>query len=371
MGASTARSEKIRSGMSAAIPPFSLHLETVTVIFGAHTSERLDVHLAEIEPAHLLVVHGATGEPVARRLIDAFGPSRADAFHDIAQHVPAGLAGVAVREARARGADTVVAIGGGSAIGFAKIIARDTGARIVAVPTTYSGSEMTPMWGITSGSSKTTGRDPRVMPRLVVYDPLLSLTLPAQSSAASGMNAIAHAVDALYATDASPLLTTMATESIRLLATALRRIAAQPNDAEARTDACYGAHLAGMALGTTTMALHHRICHVLGGRFNLPHAETHAVILPHAVAYNEPGARAADAHIAAALHVDRAAPGLWELERELQLPESLGELGLNAGDIRQAADDIVATPVRNPVAVTMPGVLRLLETALEGRPPRA
>lgn len=355
----------------SAIPPFRLRLEGVTVVFGDRAGERLPEHLSQLSPQRILVFHGATGAPLGAQLCAAFGPERSRVFTDIAQHVPAALAESAVADARTFGADTVVAIGGGSAIGFAKIVARDTGARVAAVPTTYSGSEMTPMWGLTTAGGKTTGRDVHVMPQLVVYDPLLTLDLPASTSAASGMNAMAHAVDAMYAGGASPLVSTIAVESIGVLAPALRRIVEEPRDAAARTDALYGAHLAGLALGTTSMALHHRICHVLGGRFGLPHAETHAVVLPHAVSYNRRAAPAVDAGIAAALGGDDASLAIWELERALRLPESLAALGLRDGDVDAAADDIVATTVPNPAAVTREGVRRLLQDALHGQPPRA
>jgi maleylacetate reductase len=188
------------------------------------------------------------------------------------------------------GVDTVVAIGGGSAIGYAKIIGRTTQARIAAVPTTYAGSEMTPFWGITEAGHKSTGRDLSVMPRLAVYDPELAFTLSPAKSAASGMNAIAHAVDGMYAAHTPPLVETIAIQAIERLSGALPVILRAPGDVPARTEACYGAHLAAIVLGTAGMALHHRICHVLGGAYRLPHAETHAVILPHAAAYNQAAA---------------------------------------------------------------------------------
>lgn len=355
--------------MTDAIPPFRYRQEAVTVVFGGGASDRLADHVESLQPRRLLVVHGTTGAVLAGRLLAAFGEERATCFSDIAEHVPVEQADRAVALARSCAADTVVAIGGGSAIGFAKIVARDTGARIAAVPTTYSGSEMTPVWGLTRQGRKSTGRDPAVLPRLAVYDPGLTLSLPVRSSAASGLNAMAHAVDAMYARDASPLVATIAVQALTVLAAALPAIAARPRDVEARTQACYGAHLAGLVLGTTGMALHHRICHVLGGRYGLPHAATHAVVLPHAVAFNESAATAASARIAAAMHATGAASAIWDLERTLDLPASLAELGLRAADIEAAATDVAATPVANPAAVTQAGVARLLEAAFEGRPP--
>lgn len=356
--------------MLDAIPPFRYAQEAVSVVFGAGTSEHLADHIeARLHPQRLLVVHGSTGAARADQLLSAFGTERATRFSDIAEHVPAERAEHAVAAARTRETDTVVAIGGGSAIGFAKIVARETGARIVAVPTTYSGSEMSPIWGITSGDRKSTGRDPAVMPRLVVYDPLLTLSLPARASAASGMNAMAHAVDALYATDAGPLVATIAAQALEALAAALPVTVVRPADIGARTRALYGAHLAGLVLSMAGTALHHRICHVVGGRYRLPHAETHAVLLPHTVAFNEGAAAAANARIAAALHGRSAAIAIWDLERTLGLPASLADLGLRSADVDAAAADVAAAPVSNPAPITQAGIARLLRDALEGRPP--
>ena len=356
--------------MMDAIRSFRYEQPATSVVFGVGMSDRLAEHVEGLHARQVLIVHGTTGAALAGHLQNAFGIERASTFSDIAEHVPEERAERAIAAARTVEADTVVAIGGGSAIGFAKIIARETGAQIVAVPTTYSGSEMNPVWGITSGNRKSTGRDPAVMPRLVVYDPLLTLSLPARASAASGMNALAHAVDAMYVTDVSPLVRTIAARAITALATSLPLVVARPDDIDARTQALYGAHLAGLVLSTAGTALHHRMCHVLGGRYRLPHAETHAVLLPHSVAFNEAAAESANAGIAAAMHASSAAIAIWDLQRVLNLPATLAELGLRSDDIEAAASDITATPVSNPAPVTEQGVTQLLEDALEGRPPR-
>ena len=352
------------------ISSFRYEQEATSVVFGAGTSDGLAEHVEGLQPRRVLIVHGTTGSALASHLRHSLGAERTWTFSDIAEHVPEERAQQAIATARTVEADTVVAIGGGSAIGFAKIIARETGAQIAAVPTTYSGSEMNPVWGITSGDRKSTGRDPAVMPRLVVYDPLLTLSLPARASAASGMNAMAHAVDAMYVADVSPLVTTIAAQAITLLAESLPVIVTRSDDIEARTQALYGAHLAGLVLSTAGTALHHRMCHVLGGRYRLPHAETHAVLLPHSVAFNESAAAAANERIAAAMHRSSAVAAIWELERTLHLPAALADLGLRAGDIEAAAAEIAATPVSNPAPVTAQGVASLLEDALAGRPPR-
>ena len=212
-------------------------------------------------------------------------------------------------EAQRLGADCAVAIGGGSTTGLGKAIALDSGLPILAIPTTYAGSEMTPIYGLTEGGVKKTGRDARVLPRTVIYDPELTLTLPLAMTVTSAMNAIAHAAEGLYAHDGNPIIALMAEEGIRACAAALPRLAADPRDLDARGDALYGAWLCGTVLGAVAMGLHHKLCHTLGGSFNLPHAEVHTVILPHALAYNAAQAPEAMARIARALGTRRRGAG--------------------------------------------------------------
>jgi maleylacetate reductase len=209
------------------------------------------------------------------------------------------------------GADCCVAVGGGSTVGLAKAIALTSGLPILAVPTTYAGSEMTPIWGLTAGGAKQTGRDARVLPRTVIYDPELTLGLPPRVAGPSGMNALAHCVEALYAPDTSPIVQLMAEEGIRALAAALPAIRVEPADLRARAGALYGAWLAGAALGTVSMGLHHKLCHTLGGSFGLPHAETHAVVLPYAAAYNRAAAPEAMSRAARALGATDAPGALF------------------------------------------------------------
>jgi maleylacetate reductase len=260
--------------------------------------------------------------------------------------------------------DALLAVGGGSAIGLAKAIALERRLPIVAVPTTYAGSEMTSIWGVTEGEVKRTGRDRGVALRLVVYDPNLTLSLPAAVSAASGMNAIAHAVEAMYAREAGPIATAAAEEALRSLARALPPIVTRPDDLEARVLALRGAHAAGVALELAAMGLHHKICHVLGGTFGLPHAPTHAAVLPRVAAFNASAAPEAMARIAAALGVADAAAGLAALNDALGLTMSLGALGLGADDIDRAAALVTASAYANPRPVTADDVRALLRSAL-------
>jgi maleylacetate reductase len=284
-------------------------------------------------------------------------------------HVPIETAEAAREEARRLGADCCVAVGGGSTTGLAKAIALVSTLPILAVPTTYAGSEMTPIWGLTESGRKTTGRDARVLPKTVLYDPALTVTMPAQLSVTSGMNSIAHCVEALYAQEANPIISMVAEEGIRAFARSLPSVVKEPANLEARSEALYGAWLGGVALGSVGMALHHKLCHTLGGTFNLPHAETHTVVLPHAVAYNSPGAAEAMTRIARALGADSAAQGLYDLAASLGAPLSLAALGMKAEDLDKAASIAVQNPYYNPRAITREGIRALLKDAFEGRRP--
>lgn len=317
----------------------------------------------------LLVVCGSRGERVARAVADALGDSCAGVHAEARMHVPVEDADRAVAAVRAAGADGCVAVGGGSAIGLGKAIALRTGLPLIAVPSTYSGSEMTPVWGLTEDGAKRTGRDPVVQPRSVVYDPRLTLSLPVPLTVTSGINALAHAVEALYAPDVSPLVSVMAEDGVRAMAEALPRLAATPDDLDARSRALYAAWLCGACLGATTMGLHHKLCHVLGGTYGLPHAETHTVVLPYALAHNAPAAPRALTVLRRALGADDAPRALWDLAGRLGAPRSLAELGLTQADVTPAAARAAGEPYANPREVTVEGVRGVLRAAYEGGPP--
>jgi alcohol dehydrogenase class IV len=284
-------------------------------------------------------------------------------------HVPVETARTARETARRLAADCLVAIGGGSTIGLAKAVALDTGLPIIAVPTTYSGSEMTPIYGLTDGGVKRTGRDRKVLPRVVLYDAALTVGLPAKVSGPSGMNALAHCVEALYAPDSNPITALMAAQGIRALGRALPLVINEPLNLEARGEALCGAWLAGTVLGAAAMGLHHKLCHTLGGAFNLPHAELHTVILPHAAAYNRAAASGAMRLIASALGVGDAPQGLYDLAKKLGTPLSLKELGMPEDGIERAAKLATESPYQNPRPVEYAGVKRLIEDAWHGRRP--
>jgi maleylacetate reductase len=340
------------------------------VIFGSGSLHQLPAELDRLSLKKALVLSTPGQWSLATKAAALTGDRCAGSFDKAAMHVPAEIAEVATKEAVKLGADSLISIGGGSTTGLAKAIALETNLPIVAIPTTYAGSEMTPVWGITRDGVKETGRDPRVQPRTVIYDAELTLDLPVPVSVTSGMNAIAHCVEALYARDANPLIGLAAEEGIRALSDALPLIVkGAARELAPREHALYGAWLAGMALGGAGMALHHKLCHTLGGSFGLPHAEVHTVILPHAAAYNAPDASDAMARVAKALGTENAPTGLWDLAAHLGAPVSLESIGMRRRDLEKAADLAVANPYWNPRKVTREGVRRLLEDAFNGKRP--
>lgn len=291
-------------------------------------------------------------------------------YDEVVMHVPVEIAERAREAAAAANADALVSVGGGSTTGLAKAIAMTTGLPIAAVPTTYAGSEATPVWGLTEGARKTTGTDPRVLPRVIVYDAALTVTLPVPMSVASGLNALAHCVDAMWGPKADPINAAFAAEGIRALRTGLPKVVADPFDLDGREHALYAAYLSAVAFASAGSGLHHKICHVLGGAYNLPHAQTHAVVLPYVLAFNGPAAPEAERRIAAALSADQAIDGLQDLRGELDAPRALRDYGFTEDAIPEAADLILpAVPANNPRPVTAEDLRRLLRAAWSGTAP--
>ncbi len=284
-------------------------------------------------------------------------------------HVPIDTALAARQRANELGADVYVAVGGGSTIGLGKAIALETSHPILAVPTTFAGSEMTPIYGLTEPGLKRTARDHRVLPKTVIYDPTLTLTLPARIAGPSGMNAIAHCVEALYAPDGNPIISLMAVEGIRALARSLPVVVCEATNIDARADALYGAWLAGISLGATSMGLHHKLCHTLGGTFNLAHADVHTVVLPHAAAYNRAAAPDAMRTIAEALGAKDAALGLYDLASRIGAPQSLKDIGMPIDGLDTAADLAMQNPYYNPRPLERIAIRQLLESAFYGTRP--
>ncbi|MGY4622887.1 maleylacetate reductase [Bradyrhizobium sp. USDA 4486] len=263
----------------------------------------------------------------------------------------------------------MVSLGGGSTTGLGKALALRTGVNQLCIPSTYAGSEMTPILGETEGGLKTTVRNNAVLPETVIYDVDLTMSLPVGVAATSGINAIAHAVEALYARDRDPVISLMAEDGIRALASALPAISKRPDDRAARTEALYGAWLCGMCLGTVGMALHHKLCYTLGGTFDLPHAETHTIVIPHALAYNAPAVPDATMRISRALDTDDAARGLYDLARRLGAKLALRNIGMPEAGIDEAADLAVSNAYWNPRAIERDGIRDLIARAWLGAPP--
>jgi maleylacetate reductase len=349
------------------IDPFTFESFARRVVFGPGAIARVPEELDRLGWKRALVLVTPRGREEGARLASALGDRAAGLFAEARLHVPVEVAARARAEAARVGADSTVSLGGGSTVGLGKALALDPGLPQLAVATTYAGSEMTSIWGLTDGRVKTTGRDVRALPRAVVYDPLLTLGLDARVTAASALNGIAHCVEALYAVDANPLTSLHAEEGIRALVAGARRAVRAPDDVAARSLALYGACLAGTVLGSVAMALHHKLCHVLGGTFDLPHAETHAIVLPHAARFNQPGAPEAMERAACALGATDAAAALFDLAGELGLPQGLEALGLRAEDLPRAADLATEKAYPNPRPFTRDDAMRLLGDALVGR----
>jgi maleylacetate reductase len=341
------------------------------VLFGAGTLRQTAAELDAIGARKAIVLCTPQQRAQAEQVADLLGERAAGIFDAAVMHVPIETAREARRFASQHGADCAVAIGGGSTIGLGKAIAFDSGLPILAIPTTYAGSEMTPIYGLTEDGIKRTGRDLRVMPRTVIYDPQLTLGLPVGMSVVSGINAIAHAAEGLYAADGNPVTSLLAEEGIAALGRALPAIRRDAADVQARADALYGTWLCGKVLGSVGMGLHHKLCHTLGGSFNLPHAEVHTVVLPHALAYNAAAAPEAMARVARALGVADAALGVHELARRLGAPTSLAAIGMPAGDLDRACAIALDNEYPNPRPIEAKALRQLLQNAFEGVAPAA
>lgn len=339
------------------------------VVFGVGALDKLAAEIDRLGARRALVLSTREQRASAEDISRLLGARTAGIYDKAVMHTPIESAEDARRVAAELNADCCVAIGGGSTTGLGKAIALTSSLPIVAIPTTFAGSEMTPIQGITAGGVKKTVRDARLLPKTVIYDPRLLLTLPAHIAGPSGMNAIAHCVEALYAEEENPVTSLMAEEGIRALASSLPSVVREPQNLEARGEALYGAWLAGISLGTVGMSLHHKLCHTLGGSFNLPHAETHTVVLPHATQYNSSAAPQAMQRIARALGSADAAGGLYDLAKAICAPLALKDLGLPADALERAADIATQNPYWNPRPIERAGIRALLQDAWEGRRP--
>ena len=352
---------------------FQYETHSGKVVFGAGALSKVRDELEILGTKRALVIATPEQEELALEVAGLLGDFCAGVHAKAVQHVPYETVEAAMHRVQALDVDSLVPVGGGSSIGLAKAIALNSSLPILAIPTTYAGSEMTPIWGLTENGIKKTGKNLVVKPKSVIYDPKLTVTLPARLTVTSGMNAIAHCVEGLYAENANPVTSLMAEEGIRALGTSLPDIAGNPNDLEARSAALYGTWLGGTVLGSVGMALHHKLCHVLGGSYNLPHAETHTVILPYALWYNAGHAPEAVKAISRALGSaeNDAAGSLYDLASSLGVPTSLAEIGMKKEDLDKAAELAVQNPYYNPRPIDKESIRQLLDYAYAGKRPEA
>ncbi|MEU2617676.1 maleylacetate reductase [Streptomyces sp. NPDC007157] len=328
--------------------------------------EGLAAEVAALGARRVMVVAGAAEREFADRV--TAGLPVVHRHHDVVMHVPVEVAERARAAAAEQDVDALVSVGGGSTTGLAKAVALTTGLPIVAVPTTYAGSEATAVWGLTEDSVKTTGTDAKVLPRAIVYDASLTLSLPVGLSVASGLNALAHCVDSMWAPRTDPIDQALAAEGVRALRTGLPLVVKDPQALDGREQTLYGAYLAAVAFASAGSGLHHKICHVLGGMFNLPHAQTHAVVLPHVLAFNVPFAPDAERRLAAAFGSPTAVEGLVGLRDRLGAPRSLRDLGMPRDGVAAVAEAVVAAaPAGNPRPVTLDAITDLVRNAWEAR----
>lgn len=338
------------------------------VVFGSGTIAQTAEEIRRLGHDRALVLSTPQQAVQAETLAAAIGPLSAGIFAGAAMHTPVTVTDEAVAAYRASGASAVVSLGGGSTTGLGKAIAVRTGADQVVIPTTYAGSEMTDILGETAGGEKTTRRDPAIRPEVVIYDVDLTLSLPVPLTVTSALNAIAHAMEGFFAPDRNPVVEAMCRDAMRAFKAALPRLLSDPGDRDARGEALYAAWCCSTMLGQVTMALHHKLAHVLGGSFGTPHAETHAVLLPHTTAFN--AAAVPDAlHPISDVFGSPAGAGLWDFAQSLGAPLRLADLGLREADIERAADIAMKNAYWNPRPFSRDDILGLLKAAYEGRRP--
>ena len=349
--------------------PFTYKALPAHVTFGRGSRAKIGQELDRLGITRAILLSTPGQAPLAEEIAGEIGKRAATIFPGAAMHTPVDVTASALEAVASSKADGILSVGGGSTIGLGKAIALRTDLRQLVVPTTFAGSEMTPIIGQTENGVKTTQKTMRVLPEAVIYDPDLVTALPGRVAGPSGMNAIAHSVEGLYAEEANPIVSMMAEESIRSLGRALPLILDKPDEADAWDEAVYGAFLAGICLGSVGMAIHHKICHTLGGTFDLPHADIHCLMLPYSAAYNREATPDAMARIAKALDASDGPAALYELMQKTATKKSLKEFGLSEADLDKAADMSVKNPYYNPRPVTREGVREMLQAAYEGRVP--
>ena len=341
---------------------------TTRVIFGSGTLAQVGDEIARLGHRGAFLVSTPQQADDAAGLAEQLGSLARGHFAGAVMHTPTDMTGAALAQYRASGATCVVALGGGSTVGLGKAIATRTGADQIVIPTTYAGSEMTDILGETVDGQKTTRRDDSIRPEVVIYDVGLTLSLPPAMTVTSALNAMAHGVEALYAADGNPILSLMSLEAMRAFKAGLPKVVADPQDAAARYDVLYGAWLCSTALGYVSMALHHKLCHVLGGSFGTPHADTHAILLPHTAGFNAVAVPETLAPVAQ-IFGGSVGSGLWDFAASLNAPRALRDLGLSESDLDRAAEIATQSPYVNPRPFGRSDIRALLQSAWDGTRP--
>lgn len=348
------------------LDPFIYQGLPARVVFGRGTITKLSEEVERLSRTRVLVLSTPEQVGLAERACELLGVRAAGTFSGATMHTPVEVTERALEAAKACKADGVVAVGGGSTIGLGKAIALRTDLPQIVVPTTYAGSEMTPILGETRDGRKTTQRGPKIQPEVVIYDVDLTLTLPPVMSALSGFNAMAHAAEALYASDRNPVVSLMAEEGVRAIYEALPEVLLNPADPDARTKLLYGAWLSACCLGSTSMGLHHKLCHTLGGLFDLPHAQTHAILLPYALTYNAPAIPDALKRLARAMDAECAIGALMHLEGACGIPLALRDIGMPEEGVERAVEETLANPYKNPRPIEAAPLREILFRAWAG-----
>ena len=348
---------------------FELHVNPARIVFGDGYLSRAAEMVRDLGCSRALVLSTPQQKQQAEELSKAIGDLSAGVYANATMHIPIEVTEDALKTLKSSRADCTIAIGGGSTTGLGKALAYRTDMPQIVIPTTYAGSEVTPILGQTQGGVKTTVSDPKILPEIVIYDPQLTYSLPASMTVTSAFNGLAHAAEALYAQNRNPISTLMAVEGVRALIEALPAITSDPQSREGRRDALYGAWLCGTVLASVGMALHHKLCHTLGGTFDLPHADTHAVVLPHAIAFNEVAVPDLLRPIANALEADEAGSALHEYAKSISAPTALKDIGMPEDGIERAAELAVNKPYWNPREFDREQIRRLIENAYHGRVP--
>jgi maleylacetate reductase len=347
--------------------PFAMELRDHRIVFGASVADVLAAELEALNFKRFLLVSSPELALQFDKLAgDTATRKQGAQFTGVAPHVPESTVSQAVAAARECGADGLVAFGGGTALDTAKGVAHVLGLPILAIPTNFSGSEVTWVFGLTVDGAKHPTYDRNVLPRTVIYDPALLLTLPDEVVITSGMNAVAHAVEALYSPQTNPLTHALAETAIRKMIGGLQAFFSGDEPRERAAAECLaGAWLSGEALSQVGMGIHHRVCHLLGGTYALAHSHAHTVMLPYSIALNY-------AHVPALpalsdLFPDRPfALGLAEFSIRHGAPRTLEAIGFSADDIAGAASLALRTPIANPRPIEVGDIESMIRHAYAG-----